>query len=69
MGISHQKLVLGANLYKADLRGAHELTEEQLEWTIGSIETKLPEGLNRPQWWSKSIEEQTKIVQERLREH
>jgi hypothetical protein len=60
-----------ANLRKADLReayllGANELTQEQIEWTIGSNETALPEGLDRPQLWSKSTEEQTKIVQERL---
>jgi uncharacterized protein YjbI with pentapeptide repeats len=60
-----------ANLRKADLReayllGANELTQEQIEWTIGSNETALPEGLDRPQSWSKSTEEQTKIVQERL---
>jgi hypothetical protein len=69
--------LIGANFPAANLIGARGLTEEQIEWTIGSNETdfltkfptELPEGLNRPQLWSKSIEEQTKIVQERLREH
>jgi hypothetical protein len=71
----------GANLFEADLQGAdlqganlqgailleaRELTQEQIEWTVGSNETKLPKGLNRPQLWSKSIEEQTKIIDERL---
>jgi hypothetical protein len=41
------------------------MTQDQINWTIGSSETNLPEGLNRPKWWSKSIEEQEKIVQER----
>jgi hypothetical protein len=67
--ILHRTLLRGANLQEADLHRARELTQEQIEWTIGSNETELPEGLNRPQLWSKSIEEQTKIVQERLREH
>jgi hypothetical protein len=57
----------GANLRYADLQGARGLTEEQIEWTIGSLETKLPEGLNRPQLWSKDLEAQRKIVKERLR--
>jgi uncharacterized protein YjbI with pentapeptide repeats len=62
----------GANLLQADLRGANlqaarGLTQEQIERTIGSSETKLPEGLNRPQLWSKDFEEQMKILQERLR--
>src|SRR5215203_2287843 len=57
----------GANLRYADLQGARGLTEEQIERTIGSLETKLPEGLNRPQLWSKDLEAQRKIVTERLR--
>jgi len=56
-----------ANLRGANLHAARGLTQEQIEWTIGSSETKLPEGLNRPQWWSEDIEQQIKIVQERLR--
>ena len=56
----------GAFLQGADLQGTRELTQKQIEWAIGSNEplfqTKLPEGLSRPQLWSKSIEEQTKIV-------
>jgi hypothetical protein len=57
----------GADLRYADLQGARGLTEEQIEWTIGPLETKLPEGLNRPQLWSKDLEAQRKIVKERLR--
>jgi hypothetical protein len=54
----------GADLSGADLRGACGLTQEQIDLTIGSNEAELPEGLNRPQWWSKAIEEQRRIVQE-----
>ena len=42
------------------------MTEDQIEWTIGSNETKLPEGLNRPEWWSKSFKEQSTIVRQRF---
>jgi uncharacterized protein YjbI with pentapeptide repeats len=55
-------LLQGALLQEADLQGAYQLIQEQIEGAIGSNETTLPEGLNRPQLWSKSIEEQTKIV-------
>ena len=41
-------------------------TEDQIEWTIGSNETKLPEDLNRPELWSKSLEEQERIVREHI---
>ena len=54
----------GADLSGADLRGARGLSQEQIDLTIGSNKTELPEGLNRPQWWSKGIEEQRRIVQE-----
>ncbi len=54
----------GADLSGADLRGARGLTQEQIDLTIGSSKAELPEGLNRPQWWSKGIEEQRRIVQE-----
>jgi hypothetical protein len=57
-----------ADLYRADLREAIGITEDHLEWTLGSNETKLPEDLNRPELWSKSIGEQARIVRER-REH
>ena len=63
----------GADLSGADLRGARGLTQEQIDLTIGSNrttnsikKTELPKGLNRPQWWSRSIEEQRRIVQELL---
>jgi hypothetical protein len=58
----------GANLQGANLQEAEELTQDQIERAIGSNETELPEGLNHPEWLSKSIEEQLKIFQERLRQ-
>jgi hypothetical protein len=57
----------GAILLGADLQEAENLTPMQIEWTIGSNETKLPEGFNHPELWSKSIEEQAQIVQEHLK--
>jgi len=66
----------GADLSGADLRGARGLSQERIALTIGSNKatnyskkTELPEGLNRPQWWSKGIEEQRGIVQELLLGH
>jgi len=56
----------GADLQGADLVRAGHLTEYQIEWTIGSNETQLSKYLNRPELWSKSIEEQVKIVHDRL---
>jgi hypothetical protein len=56
----------GANLREAAFLGARELTQEQIEWTTGSNETELPEGLNRPQLWSKSFEEQRNVLVERF---
>ncbi len=41
-------------------------TEDQIEWTIGSNVTRLPEDLNRPELWSKSLEEQERIVREHI---
>jgi hypothetical protein len=41
-------------------------TEDQIEWTIGSDETRPPEDLNRPELWSKSLEEQERIVREHI---
>jgi hypothetical protein len=64
--------LFGAFLGGANLRGSSELTQEQIEWTIGLNETKLwtalPKDLNRPQLWSESIEEQTRLVHARLLE-
>jgi uncharacterized protein YjbI with pentapeptide repeats len=65
----------GADLGKADLSRANlqaaklqrtNLIQEQIEWTIGSNKTELPEGLSRPRLWSKSIAEQEKIIREEL---
>ena len=66
----------GADLSGADLRGARGLSQERIDLTIGSNKTtdyskktELPEGCNPPPWWSKSIEEQRRIVQEKLLGH
>jgi hypothetical protein len=56
----------GANLSGANLQDAKELTQDQIKWTIGSSETDLPEGLDRPELWDKSVDEQRKILQEHL---
>jgi hypothetical protein len=42
------------------------MTQDQIESTIGSSDTKLPEGFNRPELWNKSLEEQEKILRERI---
>jgi len=59
----------GANFSGAHLEGAIGLTPEQIEWTIGDEKTELPEYLidHRPPAWSKSLEEQIKIIRERLK--
>ena len=62
----------GANLEGANLEGARGVTQDQINWTVGCNHdedyegqiTQLPEGLNRPEWWSKSIKEQINIVKE-----
>jgi len=54
----------GANLREADLEGASGITEHQIYFTLGSNKTELGEGLNRPELWSRSIEEQEKFVSE-----
>jgi hypothetical protein len=56
----------GADLTDADLRGAHEITQDQIALTIGSSETKLPEGIDRPELWSKDPREQRIILQKRF---
>jgi hypothetical protein len=56
-----------ADLTGADLKGAHELTQEQIESTIGSGATQLPKGLNRPELWSKDLHEQLKILRDHLK--
>jgi hypothetical protein len=61
----------GARLWGADLSETRELNQKQIDWTLGNNEplegltrnaTKLPEGLNRPKFWSKDVFEQIKIV-------
>jgi hypothetical protein len=49
----------GTNLTGADLRGAKEITQEQLEHTIGDETTKLPERRTMPASWNNPAEEQT----------
>src|SRR5215208_3944644 len=56
----------GANLQDAHLRENRWITQNQINGTIGSKGTRLPKDLNRPKLWSKSVEEQKKILQERL---
>jgi hypothetical protein len=62
----------GGRLVKVYLTGAiglgqtTGLTEEHLEWVIGDETITLPQGLVRPAAWSKSIEEQVEIIEERL---
>jgi hypothetical protein len=52
-----------ANLREADLVKARGLTQVQIEWAIGDKETtKLPESLHPPELWSRSFEEQIKVV-------
>jgi len=41
----------GADLTGANLTGAKELTQAQIEGTIGNEETTLPEGFTRPATW------------------
>jgi hypothetical protein len=42
------------------------LTQDQIEWTIGSNKTQSPSDLDRPEWWDKRFEEQVKIVSEHI---
>ena len=51
-----------AILWGSNLQEARELTQDQIECAIGSIETKLPEDLNRPELWTMSVEEQLSWV-------
>ena len=43
----------GANLRAADLSNSVGLTQEQVDSAKGNIDTKLPEGIDRPEHWSK----------------
>jgi uncharacterized protein YjbI with pentapeptide repeats len=55
-----------ANLRGADLQRARNLTQNQIEWTIGSNETLLPADLNPPELWSKRREEQVRTIREHI---
>jgi hypothetical protein len=46
---------LPLDLREANLQRAH-LIGEQIEWAIGDEATTLPDGLDRPAAWSKSVE-------------
>jgi uncharacterized membrane-anchored protein YhcB (DUF1043 family) len=52
----------GAYLQGAYLQAADLMTQDQLESTTGSSRTELPQGLNRPEWWSKSMKEQKRDI-------
>jgi len=56
----------GARLEQAFLKAARGLTQEQIDWAIGDDTTTLPDGLVWPVAWSKSIGQQTKIIERRL---
>ena len=58
--------LVGADLYGANLQGASGITEDQIEWTLGSNETKLGEDLKRPELWSKGLIEQATIIREHI---
>jgi len=58
----------GAIFSEAHLKEAINLTSDQLKWTCGDDRTELPEGLDPPVLWSKSFEEQIKIIEERLKQ-
>ena len=55
-----------AALHGAKLYGASGITEDQIEWTLGSNETKLGEDLKRPELWSKGLIEQATIIREHI---
>ena len=50
------------------LWASYRLTPQQIDWTIGDEATALPDGLVRPPAWSKSVEEQMKILGEQMKE-
>lgn len=60
----HKAKLEEAEIRGVDLEGTIRLSQDQIEWTIGSNETKLPEDLNRPKLWSKSYEEQVSTLRE-----
>jgi hypothetical protein len=54
-------ILIGANLY-----GAERWTKRQFAFVIGSENTKLPAGLERPPAWNMSFEEQLEILGKKL---
>ena len=55
----------GTSLIMTNFTGAKGLSEKQLSWAIGT-KTKLPEGLNAPKSWEKSVEEQEETLWEQI---
>src|SRR5215217_2094779 len=48
-----------ANLQAAILQAAKGLTQEQLEHSLGDVDTELPEDLEMPKWWTQDNGKQT----------
>jgi uncharacterized protein YjbI with pentapeptide repeats len=55
----------GADLSGADLRDAQGLTQAQIEQAIGDQTTQLPIGLQPPAAWSRPVEEQRNMKEQR----
>jgi hypothetical protein len=47
---------------------SYRLTPQQIDWIIDDEATALPDSLVRPPAWSKSVEEQMKILGEQMKE-
>ena len=58
----------GADLRGADLTDARNITQEQIDQTVGDKITALPRTLQRPESWSLGIEKQVKCVKEQYGE-
>jgi hypothetical protein len=61
----------GANLYQANLQGVYlqlavDLIQAQIEVALGNKDTRLPENLDPPAMWSKDLEEQRRILDNRV---
>ncbi len=56
----------GADLSGADLREVVGLTQEQIDLTYGDEETQLPDDFKVPDTWTKSMEEQEKILKDKI---
>lgn len=58
-----EAILTGADLTGADLSKADVPSSEPLAWTIGSDDTRLPDGLERPTWWRADADERRRIAQ------